>query len=329
MSERVMTQEESIEYLLGRSKRKDDTFPIRREFLQARVEGLLGEPTTGPGPLSKLLRAPHALELLLLVYAVTTGGDFGVTERSQLWARAAGIYMLPDRNASVAVSRQWQHLEKLGLIKRRQHGRFKRIIKRHECGLGGGRLSVAYSTPTGVKGDVYFRVPFAYWREGWHQKLDIPGKAVLLAAMSRRRETFTLPQDTRGARALGLSRHTVTRGIDELLSHELLVKTGTDEVVNARTKRGYESVHTYQLAKPFNINLSNSEIERLSSERLEVERTEDKRLEAKYQTLKEVELTAEEIELLVLGGNARRKARGGGRLRHPSGPGQASPGQPG
>ncbi|MFJ5658657.1 hypothetical protein ACIQD5_35670 [Streptomyces microflavus] len=326
MSERVMTHKESIEYLLGRSQRQGNTFPIRREFIQARVEGRLGEPTTGPGPLSKLLRAPHALELLLLVYAVTTGGDFGVTERSQLWARAAGIYMLPDRNASVAVSRQWQHLEKLGLIKRRQHGRFKRIVKLRECGLGGGRLSVAYSTPTGVKGDVYFRVPFAYWREGWHQKLDMPGKAVLLAAMSRRRETFTLPQDTRGARALGLSRHTVTRGIEELLSHELLVKTGTDEMVNVRTKRGYEWVNTYQLAKPFNINLSNSEIERLKAERPEVERLKVERLEAKYQALKEVELTAEEIELLVLG---RRKARRGGRLRHPSGPGPASPEQPG
>ncbi|MET8061609.1 hypothetical protein [Streptomyces microflavus] len=239
MSDRGMPREESIEYLLGRSQRQGDTFPIRREFIQARVEGLFGEPTTGPGPLSKLLRAPLALELLLLVHGVTTGGDFGVTERSQLWARAAGIYMLPDRNASVAVSRQWQHLEKLGLIERQQHGRFKRIIKRRERGLV-GESSVAYTAPTGAKGDVYFRVPFAYWREGWHQKLDMPGKAVLLAAMSRRRETFTLPQDTRGARALGLGRHTVTRGIEELLRHELLVKTGTDEVVNARTKGGYE-----------------------------------------------------------------------------------------
>ncbi|WP_367540473.1 hypothetical protein [Streptomyces globisporus] len=328
MGERVMTQEESIEYLLRRSQRKGDTFPIRREFIQARVEGRLGEPTTGPGPLSDLLRAPHALELLLLVYAVTTGSDFGVTERSQLWGRAAGIYLLADRKASMAVSRQWQHLEKLGLIERRQHGRLKRIIKCRECGLG-GESSGAYTVPTGAKSDVYFRVPFAYWREGWHQKLDMPGKAVLLAAMSRRRETFTLPQDTRGARALGLSRHTVTRGIDELLSHELLVKTGTEEVLNVRTKRGYEWVNTYQLAEPFNINLSNSEIKRLKAERLEIERAEDERLEAKYQTLKEVELTVEEVELLALGGNARRKARGRGRLRGPGGPRQASPGQPG
>ncbi|MDT0432931.1 hypothetical protein [Streptomyces salyersiae] len=302
MSNRVMTREQSIEYLLGRSQRHGDTFPIRREFIQARVEGLFGEPTTEPGPLSKLLRAPHALELLLLVHGVTTGGDFGVTERSQLWARAAGIYMLPDRNASVAVSRQWQHLEKLGLIKRQQHGRFKRIIKLRECGLVGGKISAPYTAPTGAKSDVYFRVPFAYWREGWHQKLDMPGKAVLLAAMSRRRETFTLPQDTRGARALGLGRHTVTRGIEELLRHELLVKTGTDEVVNARTKGGYESVHTYQLAKPFNINLSNSEIERLNAERTEIELTEAERLEAKYQTF-------EEVVLLAPGGNAGRKAR--------------------
>lgn len=267
MTERVMTQQESIEYLLRRSKRHDDVFPIRREFVQTRIEGLRGEPTTGPGPLSKLLRAPHALELLLLVYAVTTGGDYGVTERSQLWGRAAGIYLRPDRNASVVVSRQWQHLEELGLIERRQHGRLKRIVKRRERGLV-GTISPPYTAPTGAKGDVYFRVPFAYWREGWHQKLEMPGKAVLLAAMSRRRETFTLPQDTRGARALGLGRHTMTRGIEELLRHNLLVKAGTDEVVNARTMRGYEWVHTYQLLEPFDINLSKSEIKRLDAEQV-------------------------------------------------------------
>ncbi|WP_282688884.1 MULTISPECIES: hypothetical protein [unclassified Streptomyces] len=267
MSGRVMTQEESIEYLLGRSQRHGDVFPIRREFIRSRTEGLYGEPTTGPGPLSKLLRAPHAFELLLLVHSVTTGGDFGVTERSQLWARAAGLYLPADRNASVVVSRQWQHLEKLGLIERRQHGRFKRIVKRRECGLV-GEVSVPYTAPTGARGDVYFRVPFAYWREGWHQKLGMPGKAVLLAAMSRRRETFTLPQDTRGAGALGLGRHTMTRGIDDLLSHKLLVKAGTDEMIDARTMRGYAWVHTYQLAQPFNINLSKSESARLETEQL-------------------------------------------------------------
>jgi hypothetical protein len=82
--------------------------------------------------------------LLLLVYAVTTSGDFGVTERSQLWGRAAGIYMLPDQGASVAVSRQWQHLEKLGLIERRQDGHLKRIVKRRECGRGAG-ITVPYT----------------------------------------------------------------------------------------------------------------------------------------------------------------------------------------
>ncbi|MEU1434492.1 hypothetical protein ABZ438_10385 [Streptomyces sp. NPDC005786] len=268
MTDRVMTQEESIEYLLGRSKRKGDDFPIRREFVQARTKGQFGDPMTGPGPLSKLLRTPHALELLLLVHAVTTGGDYGVTERSQLWARAAGIYMRADRNASVVVSRQWQHLEKLGLIERRQHGHLKRIVKRREDGLVGRKISAPYTTPTGAKNDVYFRVPFAYWRDGWHQKLEMPGKAVLLAAMSRRRETFTLPQDTRGAQALGLGRHTVTRGIEELMRHKRLVKTGTNEVVNARIMSGYEWVHTYQLVEPFNNNLSKAEIERLDAERL-------------------------------------------------------------
>ncbi|MET7824668.1 hypothetical protein ABZT23_08315 [Streptomyces sp. NPDC005386] len=266
MAVRVMNQKESIEYLLGRSRRKGDVFPIRREFVQrSNVEALPGEPSTGPGPLSKLLRTPHALELLLLVYAVTTGRDFGVTERSQLWGRAAGIYMLADKGASVAVSRQWEHLEKLGLIERRQHGRFKRIVKLHEIGRVGS-VTVPYSVPTGSKTDVYFRVPFAYWREDWHRKLNMPGKAVLLAAMSRRKEIFTLPQDTRGARALGLGRHTMARGIEELLKHELLVKGGPEEVMDGRTMRGFEWVHTYRLAKPFDLNLSTAEVERREAE---------------------------------------------------------------
>ncbi|MFC7994352.1 hypothetical protein ACFUV2_34320 [Streptomyces pilosus] len=269
MAERVMTRDESIEYLLRRSQRRDDLFPIRQQFIRTRVQSQHGEPTTGPGPLSKLLRAPHALELLMLVYAVTTSGDFGVTERSQLWGRAAGIYMLPDQRASVAVSRQWQHLEKLGLIERRQHGHLKRIVKRRECGRVGG-ITLPYTAPTGTKNDIYFRVPFSYWRGGWHEKLGMPGKAVLLAAMSRRRETFTLPQDTRGAQALGLGRHTMARGIEELLDHKLLVRAGPNEVVNARTMRGFEWVHTYQLAAPFDVNLSNSEIERLKTEQLEL-----------------------------------------------------------
>ncbi|WP_415940320.1 hypothetical protein [Streptomyces sp. 039-1] len=211
------------------------------------------------------MRTPHALELLLLVYAVTTRGDFGVTERSQLWARAAGIYMWPDKGASVAVSRQWEHLEKLGLIERRQHGRLKRIVKRHEIGQV-GNMTANYTVPTGTKSDVYFRVPFTYSREDWHRKLNMPGKAVLMAAMSRRKETFTLPQDTRGARALGLSRHTMARGIEELLKHDLLVKMGPAEVVDGRAMRGFEWVLTYQLAKPFNINLSKAEVERRAAE---------------------------------------------------------------
>ncbi|MFJ6452254.1 hypothetical protein ACIQNV_37260 [Streptomyces hydrogenans] len=265
MVERVMTRDESIEHLLRRSRRREDDFPIRREFIQSRVENDYGEWITGPGPLSKLLRAPHALELLLLVYAVTTSGDYGVTERSQLWGRAAGIYLSPDQGASMAVSRQWLHLEKLGLIERRQHGQLKRIIKLRERGRIGA-FTLPYDTPSGAKGDVYFRVPFSYWRDGWNQRLEMPGKAVLLAAMSRRKETFTLPQDTRGAQTLGLGRHTVARGIEELLSHELLVRAGAAEVVNARTMRGFEWAQTYQLAAPFNLNLSNAERERLGTE---------------------------------------------------------------
>lgn len=58
----------------------------------------------------------------------------------------------------------------------------------------------------------------------------------------------------------------MARGIEELLKQELLVKMGPDEVVAGRTMRGFEWVHTYQLTKPFNINLSKAEVERLEAE---------------------------------------------------------------
>ncbi len=39
-------------------------------------------------------------------------------------------------------------------------------------------------------------------------------------------------------------------------------------MIDARTMRGYAWVHTYQLAQPFNINLSKSESARLETEQL-------------------------------------------------------------
>lgn len=132
-SRRPMTQDQTIEWLLARSQRRNRTVPLRRSFVQIAVEDGPRSASV-PGPLADLMRNEPALDLLLLVHAVTTGGDFGVTERSETWARATGVSFATDGSASAPVSRLWHKLERLNLITRSQDGRKTRVTKLREDG---------------------------------------------------------------------------------------------------------------------------------------------------------------------------------------------------
>ncbi|MEU6401436.1 hypothetical protein [Streptomyces sp. NPDC046985] len=253
-----MTQQETIEWLLKRSQRYSEAVPIRRAFVQdtEAVRGLV----TKPGPLRKLMRSPRALDLLLITYAVTAGGDFAITERSETWGRAAGISFDTTGSASAAVSRQWAKLEKAGLIKRSTDGRRTRITKLLEDGLG-NPYTLPSGSETGSRKDVYFKLPFAYWYDGLHNRLEMPAKVVMLIGMSQRKARFALPRTQTFADWYGLSAATMRRGIEELSKAELLDQVGSEPYITGETATGWGIRTLYAFRPPYHLNVNKTDRE--------------------------------------------------------------------
>ncbi|NUU22095.1 MAG: hypothetical protein HOV68_11365 [Streptomycetaceae bacterium] len=250
----ALSRSETLAYLLGeRSKSTNRTVSLRRSFVQILEQPGRGSSPKKPGPLHKLMRSPAALELFLLVHAVAIKPPFDITERSETWARAAGLTFARGRSASEAVSRQWAVLKKHNLVSVERDGPFARIVKLLEDGS-----NTPYSRPRGradVLSDIYFQVPFAYWYDGWHERLGMPAKAVLLIAMSNRAKEFPLPQGRRFQQWYGISPNSVTRGIDELVQHEVLTATMSDPFITGETDTGRGVRLQYSLMPPFDLNL--------------------------------------------------------------------------
>src|SRR3712207_4158741 len=99
-------QVEAITALLARSRR--GFLPLRRALVQSRTE------ERGAGPLAAFLKREHALDLYLLLHAITSRAPWDVALPARVWARLLG---LPETNSSVAsISRQWSWLEDQGLV---------------------------------------------------------------------------------------------------------------------------------------------------------------------------------------------------------------------
>lgn len=252
----VMSQDETINWLLDRSKRYGGAVPIRRAFVQDTepVRALV----TKPGPLHRLIRNPRALDLLLLVYVVTAGGDFSVTERSETWGRASGASFDITGSASAAVSRLWAKLEKLQLIQRSPNGRQTRITKLLEDGSG-EPYTLPSGSETGSRKDVYFKLPFEYWYQGLHNRLEMPAKVMMLIGMSQRKAKFPLPQTQAFADWYGLSLATVRRGVDGLIKAELLDEVGSEPYLTGETATGWGMRTLYAFRPPYHINVNKSD----------------------------------------------------------------------
>ncbi|TJZ94359.1 hypothetical protein [Actinacidiphila oryziradicis] len=205
-----LSQEKTIDLLLQRSGRNTRTVPIRRAFVQNPLN-------SGAGPLAKLVhhKQVRALDLLLLVHAVASAGDFSVTEWSTTWARTLGKY--DDSSGPAAVSRAWKTLGNLQLISRTRENRKTKITKLKEDGLG-----LPYAPPRGEK---YFQVPFEYWTGGFNRTLTLSAKAMLLIALSQRKYQFALPQE-RMPEWYGISADVAGKGLQELRRKNVLIVTG-------------------------------------------------------------------------------------------------------
>jgi hypothetical protein len=182
----------------------------------------------------------RALDLLLLVVATASSDPPTVTEYAAAWARTIGLGRSPSALGSV--SKAWRRLEDRKLIRRYRDGRKAGIELLKEDGSGD-----PYHTP-GKKRELFFKIPFEYWRQGLDRELSLAGKAALLIALERP-DGFPLPAE-RGPAWYGLSADTIQHGLKELRRRGLL-NVDVDWRKEPLSQLGYTEERLYTLAPPF------------------------------------------------------------------------------
>lgn len=230
------SQERTILALLESTGRDD--VPVRKTFVQQ-------EQSKGHyvgGPLSRLVsnQDEHGLDLYLLLHAKASGGDWTVTLGAAVWARALGREA--NGTGLTAVSKAWNRLEKLELIRRSRNGQRAQVELLREDGSG-----ESYSRPT-TEDDRWLNLSHRYWLDGWHKRLTLPAKAMLLVSLSLR-DGFVLPFP-RVPEWYTISRNTAQRGMRELLDRGLLTK-GERWVEEPLSDIGYRLEVRYTLQAPF------------------------------------------------------------------------------
>lgn len=251
-SSEIADRQFTIEYYLKRSKRP--ALPLERGFLQGRDE--LNHSI--PGPLSHFVRRGRdtALEQYLLLHAVASGETEGFDVRlgAATWARAIGGYFDPTTGviadaALHAVSRNWSFLREIKLVETERIGRRVRARLLADDGSGEPYKHVG----AGMKGKKltgpgYFKLPYEYWRQGWHEELTLPAKAMLLIALSHG-DGFALPYNKLAER-YGVSPASGQRGLAELRDRGLLHRE-RHRRRDPESPVGFTDVYHYQLLPPF------------------------------------------------------------------------------
>jgi hypothetical protein len=232
------TQQETIEELLARSKR--NAVPIRWSFVQ---RGTRKRPQ--PGPLAEFVghHDERALDLYLLAHAAASAARWNVDLPAGVWARMLG---LDDPGGRSAVSKTWKRLEDRGLIDRARLRRRASITLLREDGDGH-----PYTHPgAGPKSarEPYLKLPYAYWEDGWYRKLRLPGKAMLLIALSLE-DDFILPED-KATPWYGISPDFAGDGLRALRKLEVLASK-TDYRSSPLTVIGWTEERSYTLQPPF------------------------------------------------------------------------------
>jgi hypothetical protein len=235
VEEGVAGEEDTLKYLLSRARRT--SLPLRHAFVHDT------RPGGGPGPLSWFLRRPDTLDLFLLMLAVAVRGPHNLLFPHAVWSRALGR---PGPSGELWVSKSINWLEAHSLVSRTRKGRLVEIYMLSDAGTG-----AEYSRPTGGRKkpqEWFFRLPHAYFLEGWHKRLSAAGKAVLLIAHASPPE-FTLPL-RQGSQWYGVSVETLARGLDELKEGKILAFRTTRKKA-PQLRLGYTLEPHYSLKEPF------------------------------------------------------------------------------
>jgi hypothetical protein len=243
--EPAATEDETRAALLDRSKR--DFAPVNKLFVQAARSSAIR-----PGPLAifvhnRDLRGLHAYLLLLGIISSGESEDgWSTTLPIGVWARAFGTTRdATAASAATAVSKVLTRLESRKLIQRQRHGRERkiRITLLREDGSG-----QPYTRPGKDNSDPFLRLPHCFWRDGWHERLDLPATAMLLVALHEK-NLFELPTE-RVPVWYGWSADTAERGLAALeqlglLTHKIRLKKAP------LSPTGLTRVNRYLLHPPF------------------------------------------------------------------------------
>lgn len=200
---------------------------------------LLGT-SEGGGSIARFLRERRgrALDLYLLFRAVAGPHGGAVALPAIVWARALGLDDLSS--PEVTISRTWTWLEEAQLVRTQRAGRQRVVSLLSEDGSGEAFLNPRDRSD-------WFVIPFAYFLGNYHNRINVAGKCVLLAALANR-GTFEF---TSGPPAswYGFSRDSVKRGIRVLLTLGLLVGE-TQRVPDPLTAAGYRLERRYAVTVP-------------------------------------------------------------------------------
>lgn len=171
---------------------------------------------------------------------------------AKVWARALSPQSPEPGWPDTAMTPIWAmlHTGQPRLINKERQARLVKVTPRKENGRG------EYTRPRpderpGDTGELYFILPDAFWLEDWHNKLSLPGVAVLLILLAgtvARDEAWLSPE--KAPEWYGVAPKTMYNGLEDLRKHGLL--GARDKWVTAelsgigRTKRTY-----YRLRGPF------------------------------------------------------------------------------
>jgi len=240
MEKIVATPLDTKKELLRKSGRTGHEVPIRKTFVQQGTRA-----TPQPGPLAELVRRHDglALDLYLLMRAAASAAPYAVRRPAAVWARALGLP--PGASSGSRVSKAWERLERLKLVKRGKYKRWAEITTLREDGSGD-----AYTPPGGpdTPRDTYLKVSFDYWNHGCDETLSLPAKAMLLIALSLR-DWFILPSEKAQA-WYGLSADTSGRGLVDLQRAGLLERKKEWKKAPL-APLGYTEEYHYRLRPPF------------------------------------------------------------------------------
>ncbi|WP_448812137.1 hypothetical protein [Agromyces bauzanensis] len=224
------TSEQLLESLLEKTKRGG--IPVRSTFVQLASKDANGKRGSILGKLVTS-KAETALDVYLLLHAMASSSSPHQTLKdAKIWARALGLDEgVGDPNkpgsdmkaAKSHLSKSIAKLKKLNLIAAEREDRRYAYELLDESGSG-----EAYSRPRTRSEGTWFPLPNEYFVDGIFRKLKLPGKAMLLIALSSK-PGFTLPQE-RVPEWYGISRSTAQRGYDELVKAGILDYTVTYRV---------------------------------------------------------------------------------------------------